>query len=54
MSHDRRLEIWPFIEEILLPSAEPLVKAAKVGEEVICCNFGELTDVGNPEIERRD
>ena len=54
VSHDRRLEMWPFIEGILLPGAEPLAKDVKEGEEVICCSFGELTDVGNPEIERRD
>ena len=51
VSHDRRLEIWPFMEGILLPGAEPLVKDVTEGEEVICCNLGELTDVGNPEIE---
>ena len=54
VSHDRRLDIWPFIEWILLPGAEPLVIDVTEGEEVICCNFGELTDVGNPEIEWRD
>ena len=54
VSHDRRLDIWPFKAGILLPSTEPLVKDVTEGTEVICCNFGELTDVGNPEIERRD